>query len=338
MTDMIHRKSSKNNNIDYSKPVVIHETSKSRISFIPYYVKHTKHSEFCPKIQTYRKGDPPNEWEIVEEKSISFNETAIRKLLAELKKHLVVSREDKDGKFLLIELKDGIIKHNHLEPEIVAKALTLALSQKDILAHVNSMNLSDELVGALRNTIKLKDMQSAIIKLREYLNGSSDQNEKLFQEWCTDHSWVFGNSHMLVDSDTLNIGSKDELDMMLANVISHYRDIIEFKKPNVKVVNFDGSHHSYYFSAEVSKAIGQCHRYMDVLQKNALKGLDDHPEIVAYHPKATIVIGRSIDWNTEETRALHGLNSRLHGINIMTYDHLLSQGERLISMLTSENQ
>ena len=32
-------------------------------------------------------------------------------------------------------------------------------------------------------------------------------------------------------------------------------------------------------------------------------------------------------------KALHGLNRRLAGVTVMTYDQLLAQGERLIDML-----
>lgn len=66
----------------------------------------------------------------------------------------------------------------------------------------------------------------------------------------------------------------------------------------------------------------------------AAQGLRDHPEIVAYHPRAIIVIGRSSDWDTEQLKALHGLNRRLSSLTVMTYDQLLAQGERLVEMLS----
>jgi hypothetical protein len=102
------------------------------------------------------------------------------------------------------------------------------------------------------------------------------------------------------------------------------------------VLYYDEPHKNFYFSAEVSKAIGQCHRYLDVLHEVAANGLRDHPEIVAYHPRALIVIGRSQGWSEAKLRALHGLNRRLSGVMIMTYDHLLAQGERLLDILTSK--
>lgn len=45
------------------------------------------------------------------------------------------------------------------------------------------------------------------------------------------------------------------------------------------------------------------------------------------------MIGRSKGWSENKLRALHGLNRRLSGVMIMTYDHLLAQGERLIETL-----
>ena len=46
-----------------------------------------------------------------------------------------------------------------------------------------------------------------------------------------------------------------------------------------------------------------------------------------------IAVGRSVGWDEERLNALHGLNGRLHGITVMTYDQLLAQGERLIGIL-----
>jgi len=116
-------------------------------------------------------------------------------------------------------------------------------------------------------------------------------------------------------------------------VITGYRDIIELKRPDKRVLNYDEPRRSHYFSADVSAAIGQCHRYLDMLHRAAEHGLLDHEEIVAYHPRATVVIGRSHDWDESKVKALHGLNSRLVGIAIMTYDQLLAQGKRLVQIL-----
>ncbi|MEF9908515.1 hypothetical protein [Streptomyces sp. P9-A2] len=62
------------------------------------------------------------------------------------------------------------------------------------------------------------------------------------------------------------------------------------------------------------------------------------PDIVAYHPRAVVVIGRSHDWGETKLHALHGLNSRMHGITGMTYDRLISPCHALLSHVTTVNE
>ncbi len=175
----------------------------------------------------------------------------------------------------------------------------------------------------------MSEMRSAVNDLRTALNEGNNA-EVTYQCWSEKHSWAFGNAYVVRD-EVREISPGDQLDLLLPNVIAGYRDLIELKRPDMEVLRWDEKHKNYYLSAEVSKAIGQCHRYLDVLHEEAAKGLRDHPEIVAYHPRATIVIGRSIGWAENQLRALHGLNRSLSGLTIMTYDHLLAQGERLLS-------
>ncbi|MCC8471884.1 Shedu anti-phage system protein SduA domain-containing protein, partial [Xanthomonas phaseoli] len=164
-------------------------------------------------------------------------------------------------------------------------------------------------------------------------NLGREVGEQVYQAWCEKHCWAFGNAYVIRD-EVRNISSGDSLDLLLPNIIAGYRDIVELKRPDKDVLVYDSAHRNYYFSADVSKAIGQCHRYLDILHEQAKHGLLDRKEVVAYHPRATIVIGRSNEWDEEQQRSLHGLNRRLHGISVMTYDHLLAQGERLIEMMS----
>ena len=187
---------------------------------------------------------------------------------------------------------------------------------------------------SLENAIRIKEMKTAVEDLRSKLDsGENDENQ--YQKWCRSHSWAFGSSY-LVGDELRNISISDNLDMLLPTVIGGYRDLVELKRPDMHVLRYDQSHNNYYWSAEVTKAIGQSHRYLDVLHEAAAKGLLDHPEIVAYHPRATVVIGRSAEWESDQFRALHGLNRRLSSISVMTYDQLLAQGERLVEIVSNE--
>lgn len=334
--ETVRRRPAKSGNVSFSDPVILHETSKRRVVVVPFFIPHDDHpTELAVKVVTYRKSPPPMEWAVVEERSASLGEPAARRLLDVLRTHLRVAEANEDGNFLVIPISEGTAHLGEHDPEKVARALTKVLSDPSIAQHLKNTELSSELTAALRGAIRLSEMRTAVATLREHLN-AGDAEEFLYQNWCSSHSWAFGNAYVMRD-DVRDISTGDQLDLLLPTVIAGYRDVVELKRPDKAVLVYDDTHRNFYFSADVSKAIGQCHRYLDVLHEIAAKGLRDHPEIVAYHPRAIIVIGRSHDWPDDKLKALHGLNRRLSSIVVMTYDQLLAQGERLVEMLSRDD-
>jgi antiviral defense system Shedu protein SduA len=329
--ETVRRRPAKSGRVDYGDPVVLHDSSKRRLVFIPFFIRHSDHSELAAKLVTYEKAPPPDDWVLIEQKSISIGEACSRKLLTALRSRLAVAESGESGEFLVIRVAEGTAQIGAHDPAKVAAALTKVLSQDEIVQHLKGTELSTELVSAFRGAIRLNEMRTAVAQLRQLLD-SGEASEPVYQDWCEKHSWAFGNAYVVKD-EVREISTGDALDLMLPSVIAGYRDIVELKRPDMAVLYYDEPHKNFYFSAEVSKAIGQCHRYLDVLHEAAAKGLRDHPEIVAYHPRAIVVIGRSSQWSEDRLRALHGLNRRLSGITVMTYDHLLAQGERLVEML-----
>lgn len=330
----ISRRSAQSGKVSYADPVILHDSSKSRVVVVPFFVPHSDRTELAVKLITYKKIPPPHEWAVAEEKSLSLKEGPARKLLAALKAHLAVAAEGDDGEYIAIRIAEGVAQVGEHDPSVVAGALSRALSQPGVVEHLRGVELGSEFASALRGAIRLSEMRAAVAELRELL-ASGDHSEVSYQRWCEEHSWAFGSAYVMRDK-VREIAPGDKLDMLLPAVISGYREIVELKRPDMAVLKWDDRHRNYYFAAEVSKAIGQCHRYLDVLHKVAAQGLEDHPEIVAYHPRAIIVIGRSEDWGPDRARALHGLNHRLSGVVIMTFDQLLAQGERLIEILGAE--
>lgn len=318
--------------VRYGNSVVLHESSRQRITFLPYFISRSDHIELAIKIQTFEKQHGPNSWSLTDKKSVNLGGNATAQLLDELNKHLAVSKEQSNGSFVVLRLGGQSTDVSGHDPQAIASALAKVLSQKEIAAHLQTRELSDELLGSLRAAIRLREMQNAVADLREKLS-SEQSDEKIYQEWCQNHSWAFGNAHV-VNDDIRTISPSDSVDLLLPTVITGYRDLVELKRPNMDVLRFDKSHRNHYWSSDVSQAIGQCHRYLDVLHEVAANGLRDHPEIVAYHPRAIIVIGRSNDWNNDQLKSLHGLNHRLKDVTVMTYDQLLAQGERLLSILS----
>lgn len=332
--ETIRRRQAKSGTVSYGDPIILYESSKRRIVLVPFFIPHSDCTELAIKLVTYQKSTPPMDWAVVEQKSISLKEESARKLLEGLRAHFAVAEESEDGAYLVVRVAEGTAAMGTHDPVEVASALVKVLSQEEIAKHVQGSELGTELVSALRGAIRFNEMRSAVAQLREHLENGEAAEEK-YQAWCDKHSWAFGNAYVMKD-DVRQISTGDTLDILLPTVIAGYRDIVELKRPDMRVLLYDTEHRSYYFSAEVSKAIGQCHRYLDVLHEMAAAGLRDHPEIVAYHPRAIITIGRSCTWTEGELRALHGLNRRLSGVTVMTYDQLLAQGERLVEMLSPQ--
>lgn len=329
--DSVRRRPARSGRVDYGDPVILYDTSKRRVVVVPFFIPHSDHTELAVKLITYAKAPPPTDWAVIEEKSLSLGESASRRLLTALRTHLAVAESGEEGNFLVIRVSEGTAQLGTHDPAKVAAALTKVLSQDEILQHLDGTELSTELVSAFRGAIRLNEMRSAVAQLRQFLE-EGESSESVYQDWCEKHTWAFGNAYVVRD-DVREISTGDKLDLLLPNVIAGYRDIVELKRPDMSVLYYDEAHKNFYFSADVSKALGQCHRYLDVLHEVAANGLRDHPEVVAYHPRAVVVIGRSNGWNEPKLRALHGLNRRLSGVTIMTYDHLLAQGERLMELL-----
>lgn len=294
----INRKEASSGRVSYGGAVLLHETSRSRVTL---FIPHTDHTELSVKLVSYKKSPPPLDWVINKEKSLTLNGAASQKLLTALKSHLAVAEQDDDGSYLLLRVSEGTADIGRHDPQMVAKALAKVLSREDIVQHLDGSDLTDELVDSLRSAIRLREMQSAVADLREKLE-RGETDEQLYQVWCQTHSWAFGSAYV-VNDEVRNITASDNLDLLLPTVIAGYRDLVELKRPDMDVLRYDKAHRNYYWSADVSRAIGQCHRYLDVLHDVAANGFRDHPEIVAYHPRAITVIGRSNGWESTQLRS-----------------------------------
>ncbi len=317
--------------LSYGEPRVIHETSKKRVTVMPFFVNRSAGREVSFKITTEeRTKDAAGlfAWFGAEQKSLSLNEAAATALAESIRRGIGVAREGADGEFITIRVQEGIADLSSLDPQTVSRAILSVLAKREIVDHLANQDLGPELVNALRGAIRLRELRSALGQLRAMLT-AGEVAEAKYQEWCEKHSWAFGSATLVPDT-VRQFALGDSVDFLVPSTLTGLRDLIELKRPDHVVLRHDATHRDWYWSSDVSKAIGQCHRYLDALQEAAQHGLRDHPENVAYHPRATIVIGRSAGWSRDVLLALHGLNARLSGIQVMTYDQLLAQAERVI--------
>lgn len=318
-----------NENIEVGETTTLHSSRNTNITLTPFFIKHSDSSaERDLSIKLTRREISKS---LTKDCTINLQKDATILLRDKLNELLELKKVPDNGNFIIINLGDKKpIDLSGKNSSEVAEALISILENKEIRSQIGTLDFSEDLSFAFRHSIHIKSLERAMSELEIALNTIDE--EQYYQEWCEKNGWIFGNQYIMNDT-VRGITANDRVDFLATSVLSGFRDIIELKKPSFSVLNEDGSHSSFYFSSEVSKAIGQCHRYLDNFSEYASKGLVDHAEIVAYHPRATIIIGRSNDWSEEKHKALHGLNSRLNGISVLTYDHLLKQGKRLIDIL-----
>lgn len=326
------RKASSHPGLSYSPAVPIHVGPKKRVMAIAHYIERSAGSVLSLKLETSLCSK--KEWTVSETQSLTLDDAAARKLLDFLQKRLALA-EEKNGAFIVIPVTGGRADLQHLGVDDAAKAVRSIFENPTMVRYLADLDFTSAVLDSLRGAVRLAEVRSALAELRTLLD-TGVAKESAYQEWCSKHGWAFG--HAYVDHDRRRrISAGDDVDFLLPTTVSGLRDVVELKRPDMPVIQFDEAHKSSYFSTDVSKAIGQCHRYLDVLHEEAGNGLRDHREIVAYHPRATIIIGRSNDWDAAKHRALHGLNARLSNITVMTYDQLLAQGERLLNMLDARD-
>lgn len=325
MSDEIQRRTSQSLGVEYSDPVELHDTNMLRIEFVPFFIDRSGGGDMACKLVRY---DKRSGWE---QTSISLQQPALRRLLDALNSHLAITDQEA-GSYVVVRADGSVADDSHLSPEAVARAVEQLLATENLAPQLASLDLGAELVHALRTDLRLRELRDAVAELTNHLREGTTA-EEVYQQWCEAHSWAFGNSYVVNDA-LRSISATDQIDLLLPRHLGGFRDLIELKRPDMSVLRWDTSHQNFHWSAEVSKAIGQCHRYLDVLHDEVgLGGLRDSPEVVAYHPRATIVIGRSNNWTDEQHRALHGLNRRLADISVISYDHLLAQARATLDLV-----
>lgn len=330
--DIVERRTALSGSVDYSTPVTLHDSREMRITAVPFYVPRSSGEEMSVKLiretksrAGFRRARPDAE--------ISLSGSATINLRDCLNSWLALLGQT-SGRHLVVPLQGEATELEGHDPAAVAEAVVALLSRPEILRRLGDLRIAADVANALQAGLRVLDLRTALDELRELL-GSEVVDEATYQRWCEQHAWVFGGAYLDPDQTRL-VALGDQVDLLMPLVVNGLRDIIELKRPDAEVLRWDSGHRNWHWSIAVAAAIGQVDRYLERLELAVSTGqLRDHPEIQAHRPRALVVIGRSLDWDTEQAQALHALNGRLHGIAVQTYDHLLKQGERMLELQAS---
>jgi hypothetical protein len=186
--------------------------------------------------------------------------------------------------------------------------------------------ISEHLILALHH----KRRTQAIAAFETML--SNNLTEQPWQKWFQKNDWVLGTDYVRI-LDERNIDTKHISDFLM-EAYDGFLDIIEIKRPEGDVSFWAGTkdHGNYFPSSDLTKAITQATRYIYEVEResNSVKFLERVSNVKTIKPRCTLIFGRSHEWNNEQRESYRILNSNLHNLTILTYDHVLERARTLL--------
>ncbi len=196
--------------------------------------------------------------------------------------------------------------------------------------------------GALKEIQAASNQSFFKQKLEEFherLEGkySETKGKNSWQSWIYENTWMFGLNYR-APIEKQRVGFRSIPDYLFPSV-DGFLDILEIKLPSEDAIQEDSSHRGAFLWGPVtSAAIGQVVNYLSEIELHQLelkqiiereyRGL----KISTIKPRAIILIGNTNSWLEEKKEAFRKLNYSLHGIEVLTYDHLQSRAEILLEI------
>lgn len=190
---------------------------------------------------------------------------------------------------------------------------------------------NDLLPEEILQGVQHRKRMAEVAEFRRMLD--ADLVEHRWQTWLQKNSWVLGTDFVRVlDERAID---PDNITDYLMQAYDGFLDIVEIKRPGggLRFWSATRDHRNLVPSTDLTKAITQALGYLYEVERqsdsNAFRERVQGVEVTK--PRCVLVFGRSNDWGDDERRAYRILNSSYHSLTIMTYDHVLSRAERMLS-------
>ena len=261
-----------------------------------------------------------------------------------------------------LEKLAAYIKANEalLNIDILSKAYTLAFLTNDetsiqVVRKILQSRKNKEAIYELfkeqypeldKKILTYRLVQARKVALKEFQASLLDPTKKernYWQPFLEKNRWMFGLSYFVLLDDT-RIDLWDTADYLFESE-DGFIDIVEIKHPHIEFwqKNTKGEFERYrdflQHDKELKGAIVQATNYIFQLEKKfadpdwSKQNKCETP----VKPKCTIIFGRSNNWKIEEKTAFRLLNDSLHGIEIITFDHLHNRASRILDNLEKES-
>lgn len=196
----------------------------------------------------------------------------------------------------------------------------------DVLALIDQHDLLPEDV---RRAVALRDKETAIGEFRAALQ--ADENEHFWQAWFERNDWVLGSDFVTVLDDR-QIDPEHQGDF-LVKAVDGFMEIIEIKRPNAQFWEPRADHGHPVPHKDLTRAVTQGLNYVYELERemDSVKSRERFQGVPIAKPRALLVHGRSDGWSGAQFLAQRLLNSGLSGIQVFTYDQVLTRARRALA-------
>lgn len=170
-----------------------------------------------------------------------------------------------------------------------------------------------------------------------------DEPEEYWQQLLAENRWIFGNSYIgIIGERRTNISSTLDHPLITED---GYLEIVEIKKPSFPFWKKTRSGDNYLYrdkylvpNGELQCAITQGSNYIYETERemDSRSWAQTHDGIYPLKPKCLVVHGRSEGWGDLESKSFRLLNDRLHGISIITFDHLILRAKQSLELFNPE--
>lgn len=348
--DFYNLKLKKAKDFGFPEPIFINTeqlTSKTRViylveiqaMFIPNKKQHKTH-HYVLKFSKFKKISEQPFWKeenIVSDSGFNISDrSSLEKLAAYIKANEALLNID----ILSNDYTSAILTNDKVIIDIVKKILR-SEKNKDAIYEL----FKEQYPEFDKKILTYKLVQARKISLNEFKNSLSDPEKKernYWQPFLEKNRWMFGLSYfVLLDENRIDLW--DTADYLLESE-DGFIDIVEIKHPHFEFWQKDteGNYKKYrnflQYSEELKGAITQATNYIFKLEKKfsdqdwCRKNKCETP----VKPKCTIIFGKSEKWGLEEKTAFRLLNDSLHGIEIITFDHLYCRANKILDSLEKE--
>lgn len=224
----------------------------------------------------------------------------------------------------------------------------------EILKKLSGLLSPDDFNDWIKDNISVLSTDIALIRLyRERKSNLSvfdkalevGKDENYWQKFLRKNNWMFGSGYIqIINERSLDIHHETDFPIKIEG---GFMDIVEIKKPDLPFWTLarGGGYYKYRGKflvphLELQGALAQTAKYILQAEKkvNDAEYIEDHGGVVPLKPRGLVIHGRSNDWGIDEWEAFRLLNDELHTVQVITFDHLYKQAQRMLAVMEIEEE